>query len=697
MAAPSANFKLSSTQTALAVLVPEHLQSGVNALRSIHDKAYGKWPPHINILYPFVDPLMLSAAVSVLRESLWRERPKRVRLSDVGTFTHRKNATVFLEPERESEEALCDLRKFLTSALGRLDSEGTYDGQFRPHLTIGQAALNPGTIDKLVGRAKKLDRLQWRFGSLAVMRRQASGEMKVVENLPFGLAEDEDDDSESADSAWRPCYTFSDTGGWSQTLKQSDAVQGVAALPALKLDVSTYNIMAESFAPPFSSRLPLIIESISSAVASSDSTVRVLCLQEVAAEYLPLLLSSKFIQAAYPFSSHCPTSLLPSHRNLVTLASTPFKSFTVQFPERHKSALIIRLDEFNVTIANVHLTSGLTDHSVQIKKNQMHMLASFLAQTVDAGQMDAILAGDFNLTTSSETLPPAHPKKLITAEPARLVDEVIDYQSWEDAFFACEEEGRSASENHDASTESSTFDRLNNSLAAMSMSKIQVIDTNPQRYDRVLFRRSRRVNVERYLRFGLPSEKGICASDHYGVAVTLRIERESTGKKQTDGDEQHPALQISGIDRIEDGTDLLPLVEPHLPSEEDQNLRQEVLHLLQHTLSVEDALSNIVLAPLGSYAMGTYFADSDVDVLVIGSIPQAEFFSVATSRLKAIRETGSTDDGFRAVHLVNSLVPVIEAVVNGIKVDIQYCQAAELLERYRRTFAPLFLNFGPFL
>jgi hypothetical protein len=63
MACSSFNFKLSSTQTALAVVVPYSHSGDIDALRSVHDKSFRKWPPHLNILYPFVDPEHLESAL----------------------------------------------------------------------------------------------------------------------------------------------------------------------------------------------------------------------------------------------------------------------------------------------------------------------------------------------------------------------------------------------------------------------------------------------------------------------------------------------------------------------------------------------------------------------------------------------------------------------------------------------------------
>jgi 2'-5' RNA ligase len=196
---PTPSFRLSSSQTALALVVPSHLQPEINTLRKIHDKAYRKWEPHINVLYPFVEASLLSSAVSVLRAYLSAHQisPFKVKIEEVGTFEHRRNATVFLKAGEESEEKICDLRKQLVDALGRDEGEGTHDGVFRPHLTIGQAALSGLTMERLIEKVGRLVGLEWDVERLVVLRREATGEMTAVDEIWLRDSDGGEDESES--------------------------------------------------------------------------------------------------------------------------------------------------------------------------------------------------------------------------------------------------------------------------------------------------------------------------------------------------------------------------------------------------------------------------------------------------------------------------------------------------------------------
>lgn len=101
---------------------------------------------------------------------------------------------MFLKPGEESGEKICGLRRQLVAALGRSEGEGTRDGVFRPHLTVGQEGFIGPTKARLVQKVGKLVGVEWEVGGLVVLRREASGEMSIVEEI--SLSGDGSDESE---------------------------------------------------------------------------------------------------------------------------------------------------------------------------------------------------------------------------------------------------------------------------------------------------------------------------------------------------------------------------------------------------------------------------------------------------------------------------------------------------------------------
>lgn len=140
------------------------------------------------MLYPFVDLASLSSAAEALHECLHNRgdiQSIQLNIGSVGTFRHRRNATVFLKPGQESAESLCSLRKALIQALGCEEKEGTRDGIFRPHLTIGQTGFDGSSVENLVKQVEKLVGLEWEGRVLTILEREKSGKMRVFQELPL--------------------------------------------------------------------------------------------------------------------------------------------------------------------------------------------------------------------------------------------------------------------------------------------------------------------------------------------------------------------------------------------------------------------------------------------------------------------------------------------------------------------------------
>src|SRR3569833_1735028 len=102
-AAESAAIAVGSHETALCIVPPRQLWSSVDRLRALYDKAYQKWPPHVNLVYPFVQVDSLEKAVEQNQtRKATDKRPQhntagqRVRLDSADVFTHRHDNTIYI-------------------------------------------------------------------------------------------------------------------------------------------------------------------------------------------------------------------------------------------------------------------------------------------------------------------------------------------------------------------------------------------------------------------------------------------------------------------------------------------------------------------------------------------------------------------------------------------------------------------------
>lgn len=134
-------------KTAIALLPPSSITSPIEAVRSVHDKNFKRWPPHINLIYPFLaspletsdsnSPRLSQPVQARLQRATSGIRAFQVSLnSDLpGIFTHSKSSkTVWLSPTPD------DKVKQLQAALQAEFSECDSDPRaFTPHLSIGQA------------------------------------------------------------------------------------------------------------------------------------------------------------------------------------------------------------------------------------------------------------------------------------------------------------------------------------------------------------------------------------------------------------------------------------------------------------------------------------------------------------------------------------------------------------------------------
>jgi 2'-5' RNA ligase len=150
-----------SYKCALALLPPENIIAPIEAVRRVHDSHFERWPPHINLLYPFLSsasgqlarrnyatsekyaprkkyatPCLEQDVRARLEKAVKHIPPFQVLLSadPPGTFSHSQTSkTVWLGTTgRQVEE--------LQAALQAEFLECNLDPRhFTPHLTVGQA------------------------------------------------------------------------------------------------------------------------------------------------------------------------------------------------------------------------------------------------------------------------------------------------------------------------------------------------------------------------------------------------------------------------------------------------------------------------------------------------------------------------------------------------------------------------------
>ncbi|KAL5121087.1 hypothetical protein ACEQ8H_000938 [Pleosporales sp. CAS-2024a] len=727
----SGAFRLNSNETALCVIPPNTSCGDIDRLRELYDKAYGKWPAHVNLMYPFVAPEHLERAQEQIQshfdQHLDPSEQRTTTLSEPGLFKHRSNSTIFIQEDKsEPQSWLTLLRSMAMEALGQKYTPSNL------HLTVGQSDNNTLFSQQfLLSKARLLPKLQFRVGALAILLRDRSGPvdyMRLWGVINIACPEDvwrpsapehwiEQHHAESKDAKAETGHeTEHDTSHHAQsgTTYQFDSKrktwavcddEGQYCTDVGVLRVSSYNVLIDSEYPPTHERDPFLVSTILSQSATAD----ILVLQEMSDDFISYLLDVPEICAMYPYSSHGPPSQpeigpLPSMRNIIILSSYCFTWKFVPFQQKHKGALVADFgiiaqnglsSRQNLVVSGLHLTAGLTDGGVVAKKSQLQALTNYL--TEHHGSDAWIIAGDFNIPTSTYTINTALKDGSITSETVATLasietvfNDVGLIDTWTIAHVeATDEVVPNTYQELFEGEEGATFDPRNNILAAATSG---TSNGRPQRYDRILARFKDGLRVSRCNHFGLPSDVDgtqLVPSDHSGIRSTLELPKLSTA-------DAAQSLELAkrikvGLHRITRGLSQATELESVLaeqgmfPLEEEIQQRKKSLEILKQVLcgNAGDEGSGksevpMVVVPVGSYALHVWTIESDIDCLCIGTISSKTFFKLARQRLFKAH-----DQGVRILRKVEaSTGTMLELSIQGVAMDLQYCPAAGVVERW---------------
>jgi endonuclease/exonuclease/phosphatase family metal-dependent hydrolase len=728
-----ASFATNSYDTALCLIPPQHVCDEINKLRSLYDKAYEKWPPHVNLVYPFVSPERLSEAKEKIELRLHTDSEgagsSTVALVGAGIFKHRKDITVFLGTKGVNEEDfLGSIRLAALEALELKVSPSVF------HLTVGQAQDNSVSARQfLLDKVNRLPAFEFHIGSLAILVREkdsnkvdATSQMRLWGSIdlpgpneavqtPFTEFWNTDSASKNAvpsetdiasgivssnERRVQPGTTYAfdpQAQTWTPSTSSSEAIKPET------LSVSSYNVLIDSEYPPARDRDPLLVNIILAESALAD----VLVLQEVSDEFLSHLLQDDEVRGAFPYTSHGPPSQpdigpLPSLRNIVMLSKWQFNWEFVPFQRRHKGAVVASFPSVlasghssatPLVVAGVHLTAGLTDGSVAAKKIQLQNVLNHLNQNYSTNAW--IIAGDFNLPTSRYTIDEAVKDKSISPETSRVLDSTettMGENGLLDAWAVARVEDVDETATLDAEglyegEEGATFDPQANPLAAYISG---TSENRPQRYDRIFMRSNEGFSLTKFNQFGRPEFTNgttSVASDHYGVRAKFHTHLDTTHQNLDDREillkrvvhHKHAPPELSNTAAL---TETL-FKGAVFPNDEDKERYKQAFSLIKDVIlgSAEEFSTTsdipLIMVPVGSYALNVWTPDSDIDCLCIGSISSKTFFRLARQRI-----IKADAKGVRMLRKVEANTgKMLELWVNGVSMDLQYCPAASIVHR----------------
>lgn len=714
----SRSQSLNSYDTALCIIPPTPLTHDVNRLRALYDKAYEKWPPHINLIYPFVAPERLSHAVDVVRTALAGNSTGEfsVRLDKADFFAHKRSNTIYVTDSGDGCKTLQNIRKQILLALEQPDAP------FQPHLTVGQSDANDDSVrDYLVSKTSLLPPVDWQVAEIAVLVRDRSvvsgtimgqmrvwGTIKLSDDYRLALSDTtplskDFQGPEAVQEGVTYCFESAETSDAKGTWRALDSstASDQQKLTTTSISVASYNVLIDSMHPPPTERYPILVKNL----LAKNSTADILVLQEVADDFLSYLLKNDQIHAQYPYSTHGPPEQaeigpLPSLRNVVVLSRWRFRWEWLPFEKRHKGSVVLQLEDIGsfredqflpLIVTGVHLTCGLTDGSIAVKHSQVKTIIRHL--TFHYRDHHWIIAGDFNITTSSYTIDAALKRNAITAHGASILSslEVLFSESGlVDCYFANRVTGSATSQRRDEfvtlheGEEGATYDPTENTLAADISGRSY--HSRPQRYDRI-FVKGDAFKVTNFNLFGLPDANAeeYLGSDHWGI----RTEMEFDVNSETEAPEgANATFHVERTPQsLGTGTQLKALLDDHemFPTEDELTHRQMMFELIKRMVqhketntAIETRLNiSFPVVPVGSYRLGVWDTSSDIDCLVIGTISPTTFFALIVQRIRRSE--------WQEIHILRKVKAasgtMLELEAGGIRLDLQYCAATSVAER----------------
>jgi 2'-5' RNA ligase len=127
--------------TALVIIPPVEVWPQIQNIRKVHDSAFDRWMPHINLCFPFISPEEFDLFFERFSEVFKDFEKFSIKFSGLGHFDHAKKAVLWADPVTKMGE--------INEIYGRIVKELGYlkeNRDFNPHLTLGQ--FEKGAVER---------------------------------------------------------------------------------------------------------------------------------------------------------------------------------------------------------------------------------------------------------------------------------------------------------------------------------------------------------------------------------------------------------------------------------------------------------------------------------------------------------------------------------------------------------------------
>ena len=120
--------------TALTLVIPTEFHAAVNKIRSKYDRAFPRWMPHMNFIFPFVPREKFDDVKARLEVALANFPKFQVKLNQLNKF-NQKQGNVTFHLATNDQHALDGLFNVVKTTLPEIPIKHP---TFKAHLTLGQ-------------------------------------------------------------------------------------------------------------------------------------------------------------------------------------------------------------------------------------------------------------------------------------------------------------------------------------------------------------------------------------------------------------------------------------------------------------------------------------------------------------------------------------------------------------------------------
>jgi 2'-5' RNA ligase len=185
---------MSSHKTALCLIPPENVWEQIQSIRSVYDKAYPRWMPHINLIYPFVPESEFGNIKSRLDGILNQKKPFEIEFDQttLNYFKQKSECTFHLRPKETKD--VVEIHQILQKYLPNYFSTAR---PFEPHLTLGQTTTSR-ISDILIEMKAKWKTIKFPIDRICMISRENDpDDLFSIKNQVFFVGSKENDEEEN--------------------------------------------------------------------------------------------------------------------------------------------------------------------------------------------------------------------------------------------------------------------------------------------------------------------------------------------------------------------------------------------------------------------------------------------------------------------------------------------------------------------